>query len=364
MHQVHEVSQLLSASPLPVIDASDLTTSLPVLAQAPRCKDGSTIEELIESFLKAKFARSQSLKTMRAYSEIITTFRTTLQKQGMDLVMYICQEIPDYDVIRVRIAEVARDFSMCSRRPRRPTVSTNTRNLRLATISSFYDYAERNVKIPFTNPIKIVERSSVEAYSSAVALEQEDVRTALQQIDTSTLAGKRDAALLQVLFNTGRRVSEVQHLTWGNMRIGHTGTVTLFFAHIKGGKAVSTPLDARVSALLLEYLHSYYGEQLARLDASAPLWINMSEIKNDKQQEGAALGYQAIRKICDKHLGVTKVHTTRHTFSHLMKEAGATIEERQAQLLHSSVATTQIYDKRLSRGKNKYAGDLATMLGL
>ena len=79
---------------------------------------------------------------------------------------------------------------------------------------------------------------------------------------------------------------------------------------------------------------------------------------------GEALGYQAIRKICQKHLGVTKVHTTRHTFAHLMKQAGATIEERQEQLLHSSVATTQIYDKRLSRGKNTYAGDIATMLGL
>jgi integrase/recombinase XerD len=349
---------------MPQVVETTNSNQVPVGSVPPLCKDGSTIEELIESFLKAKFARTQSLKTARVYSETITTFRTMLQKQGMDLVMYTSDEISDYDVIRVRIAEAARDFAIRSRQANRPTVSTNTRNLRLAALSSFYDYAERNIKIPFANPIKIIERSPVEAYASAVALEEDDVREALRQIDTTTLLGKRDAALLQILFNTGRRASEVQHLTWGNMRIGRTGTVTLFFAHMKGGKSVSTPLDARVSALLLDYLHSYYGERLTRLDASAPLWVNMSEIPNDLQQEGAALGYQAIRKICQKHLGVTKVHITRHTFSHLMKEAGATIEERQEQLLHSSVATTQIYDKRLSRGKNKYAGTLATKLGL
>lgn len=362
MHQFSPVPAFPPAPSLSVIDTT--TDQTPMVIEAPRCKDGSTIEELIESWLKAKFARTQSPKTIRAYSEAITAFRTLLHRQGMDLVMYTNEEITDYDVIRVRIAEAARDFAMRSRQANRPTVSTNTRNLRLAALSSFYGYAERNVKIPFANPIKIIERSPVEAYASAVALEEEDVREALRQIDTTTLIGKRDAALLQVLFNTGRRVSEVQHLTWGHVRIGRTGTVTLFFAHMKGGKKVSTPLDARVSALLLDYLHSYYGERLARLDAAAPLWVNMSEIPNKKQQEGAALGYQAIRKICQKRLSVTKVHTTRHTFSHLMKEAGATIEERQEQLLHSSVATTQIYDKRLSRGKNKYAGTLATKLGL
>ncbi len=316
---------------MPQVIESPNNKQVPICSAPPLCKDGSTIEELIESFLKAKFARTQSLKTIRSYSETITSFRTLLQKYGMDLVMYTSDEIPDYDVIRVRIAEAARDFAMHSRQANRPTVSTNTRNLRLAALSSFYSYAERNVKIPFANPIKIIERSPVEAYASAVALEEDDVREALRQINTTTLLGKRDMALLQVLLNTGRRVSEVQHLTWGNVRIGHTGTVTLFFAHMKGGKSVSTPLDDRVSALLLDYLHSYYGERLARLDAFAPLWVNMSEIPNENQQEGAALGYQAIRKMCQKRLGVTRVHTTRHTFSHLMKEAGATTEERQEQ---------------------------------
>jgi len=361
MPQAHPPVSLHADRHQPSSDGADRVLE-PIMA--PRCKDGSSIEDLIESFLKAKFARTQSSKTARVYSETITTFRTTLQKQGMDLVMYTNDQIADYDVIRVHIAEAARDFAMHSRRANHPTVSTNTRNLRLAVLSSFYGYAERNVKVPFANPISIIERSPVEAYAGAVALEQDDVRVALGKITTTTLQGKRDAALLQVLLNTGRRVSEVQHLFWGNVRIGHTGMVTLFFSHLKGGKTVSTTLDARVSAILLDYLQSYYGERLARLDASAPLWVNMSEIPNSKQQEGEALGYQAIRKICQKHLGVTKVHTTRHTFAHLMKQAGATIEERQEQLLHSSVATTQIYDKRLSRGKNTYAGDIATMLGL
>ena len=209
MPQAHPPVSLHADRHQPRRDGADCVLE-PIMA--PRCKDGSSIEDLIESFVLAKFARTQSTKTARVYSETITTFRTTLQKQGMDLVMYTNDQIADYDVIRVRIAEVARDFAMHSRRANHPTVSTNTRNLRLAVLSSFYGYAERNVKVPFANPISIIERSPVEAYAGAVALEQDEVRAALRKITTTTLQGKRDAALLQVLLNTGRRVSEVQHL--------------------------------------------------------------------------------------------------------------------------------------------------------
>jgi hypothetical protein len=101
MPQAHPPVSLHAHSHLPDRDGAHTIT-------APRCKDGSSIEDLIESFVLAKFARTQSSKTAKVYSETITTFRTTLQKQGMDLVMYTSDQIADYDVIRVRIAEVCR----------------------------------------------------------------------------------------------------------------------------------------------------------------------------------------------------------------------------------------------------------------
>src|SRR5207237_2853954 len=106
---------------------------------------------------------------------------------------------------------------------------------RLAALSSFYDYAGRNMKIPFSNLIEIVDRSPSEAYAGAVALESEDVRSCLASIDTSTSAGKRDYALLQMLLNTGRRVSDIQRLTWADLRVSNAGIVSISFKHMEGG---------------------------------------------------------------------------------------------------------------------------------
>jgi len=62
------------------------------------------------------------------------------------------------------------------------------------------------------------------------------------------------------------------------------------------------------------------------------------------------LEYQAIRKVCKKYLDVSRTHTARYTFNLLAKLAGASLEERQGLLMHSTPATTQIYDKQAGQG--------------
>src|SRR5260370_42485478 len=73
----------------------------------------------------------------------------------------------------------------------------------LAILSSFYQYADRRRKVPFSNPITMIERSPIEAYAGAVALSEDHVQAALARIDQSTLIGQRNYTLLLVLFNTG-----------------------------------------------------------------------------------------------------------------------------------------------------------------
>ncbi|EFH81020.1 hypothetical protein Krac_1680 [Ktedonobacter racemifer DSM 44963] len=65
-----------------------------------------------------------------------------------------------------------------------------------------------------------------------------------------------------------------------------------------------------------------------------------------------------------KYLDVSRTHTARYTFNKLAKQAGAMLEERQGMLMHSSPVTTQIYDKQLERGTNKYAEQISDLLGL
>jgi integrase len=341
--------------------------------EVPRCQDGSPIEELILNFVKAKAARSQSQKTAKAYFETVSAFRAYLQERGYDLIMYTRDEEgwTDYTFIRSKIADCASDFAIRSKKPGKGLVAESTRDQRLAILSSFYQYADVRRKVPFSNPITMIERSPLEAYAGAVALSEDHVQAALARIDRSTLTGLRNYTLLLVLFNTGGRVGQVQSLTRGAFYVSPSRVVTVVFRHTKGNKASEQQLDPRVSTCLLDYIEALYSRPIEQIEASAPLWTILNDIpspvKDDGTllyQKGDPLGYGAIRYLCQQLLGTGKVHTTRHTFSLAMLEAGATNDELQEQLNHSDPKTTQRYARHFKRQKNKHAAAIASRFGL
>ncbi len=353
-----------------IIDSNEKALTSP---EEPRCQDGSPIEELILNFVKEKAARSQSQKTAKAYLETVTAFRAYLQQRGYDLVMYTREEVGwnDYTFIRSKIADCASDFAIKSKKPGKTLVAEATRDQRLAILSSFYRYADTRRKVPFSNPITMIERSPIEAYAGAIALSEEHVQAALATIDRSTLLGSRNYALLLVLFNTGGRVGQVQRLTRGALYIAPSRVVTIVFRHTKGNKAIEQELDLRVSAVLIDYLEALYEKPIEQIDTSAPLWTVLNDIPSPQRQDGRPLyqkgdplGYGAIRYLCQQLLGTGKVHTTRHTFSLAMLEAGATNDNLQEQLHHSDPKTTQRYARHFKRQKNKYAAAIASKFGL
>jgi integrase len=341
--------------------------------EVPRCQDGSPIEELILNFVKEKAARSQSQKTAKAYFDTVTAFRAYLQKRGYDLVMYTREEEGwnEYTFIRSKIADCASDFAILSKKPGKTLVAESTRDQRLAILSSFYQYADIRRKVPFSNPITMIERSPIEAYAGAVALSEDHVQAALARIDRSTLVGLRNYTLLLVLFNTGGRVGQVQRLTRGALYVSPSRVVTVVFRHTKGNKASEQQLDPRVSACLLDYIETLYSRPIEQIEANAPLWTILNDIPSPVKDDGTvlyrkgtALGYGAIRYLCQQLLGTGKVHTTRHTFSLAMLEAGATNDELQEQLNHSDPKTTQRYARHFKRQKNKHAAAIASRFGL
>jgi integrase len=341
--------------------------------EVPRCQDGSPIEELILNFVKEKAARSQSQKTAKAYFDTVTAFRAYLQKRGYDLVMYTREEEGwnEYTFIRSKIADCASDFAILSKKPGKTLVAESTRDQRLAILSSFYQYADIRRKVPFSNPITMIERSPIEAYAGAVALSEDHVQAALARIDRSTLVGLRNYTLLLVLFNTGGRVGQVQRLTRGALYVSPSRVVTVVFRHTKGNKASEQQLDPRVSACLLDYIETLYSRPIEQIEANAPLWTILNDIPSPVKDDGTvlyrkgtALGYGAIRYLCQQLLGTGKVHTTRHTFSLAMLEAGATNDELQEQLNHSDPKTTLRYARHFKRQKNKHAAAIASRFGL
>src|SRR5258706_7798488 len=75
------------------------------------------------------------------------------------------------------------------------------------------------------------------------------------------------------------------------------------------------------------------------LTSEEPIWLSFA--RNDSR--GGSLSIQSLANICEKRLGTSKFHTLRHTFAHMMEDAGAKVSDIQARLGHSSIQTTGIY---------------------
>jgi integrase len=305
----------------------------------------SSLDLTLAAWLDAKFHRSTSEKTRKAYTDTLQQFRAGLQRQGLDL-----------DGEPSTVALMAQAFASFSARGKQ--VKPATYNQRLAILSSFYEYARKR-KVLSSNPIETLERAKVQEYASAQALDGEMVRESLQAIDQSTLRGARDYAILTIFLQTGRRAQEVARLQWQHVSM-HKEKARLTFEHAKGGLVMQDELPVRVTNALMRWLQRWYGTELGKLPSEAPLWVSLAH----DASYGRPLGYQSINALCKKHLGTSKVHATRHTWAHSMEQLGASVSEIQARLGHKSLATTGRYLASLRRAENRKAEELATLFGI
>jgi integrase len=301
-----------------------------------------SLAAVIAAWLAAKTGRSGSVRTARAYADTLGSFRAAAQRAQTDL-----------DGDRATLAQLAATWAGSGD----PTPATF--NQRLAIVSSFYAFAYKRGMLEGANPIDRVERRTVQAYSGAVPLDFADLRARLVAIDRTTLAGRRDYALLTLALLTGRRLTELAGLRWGDLVIRDT-RVVVTWRRVKGGETRGETLDAAASRPLLAWLRAYYGDRLDDLPAAAPIWVALSRNVSSEQ----AMGTNAISQMCLARLGTSKVHTLRHTTAVAMEEAGASLSDIQEQLGHKNPATTGIYLKRLRAAGNKHAAALAELFGL
>jgi site-specific recombinase XerD len=211
--------------------------------------------------------------------------------------------------------------------------------------------------------VKRVDRPIVEQYSTSKAFETEETQCVFASIDTTTLIGKRNYAILAVLFATGRRVFEVASSRWHDVYVSKNGNVTLHFPHLKGGKQTSDELGMKVSRALLVWLCSYYND-LKELALDAPLWVSLSDGGYTGKSYGRQLSTNSFRAICKDYFETGNIYRTRHTWTKNMLEAGASLPLIQEKLGHASLATTGKYAKVLKSAKNPYIDDIVESAGI
>jgi integrase/recombinase XerD len=162
-----------------------------------------------------------------------------------------------------------------------------------------------------------------------------EVEQLLQAPDTSTPLGKRDAALLELLYATGLRASELIALTVGDVQTA-TGYVKV---RGKGGKERLVPVGEMAAVQLDDYLLEGR-PQLLKARSAVHLFVNRS---------AAGLTRQGLWKIVKKYMHQAAIHkpfsphTLRHSFATHLLEGGADLRSLQQMLGHVDISTTQIY---------------------
>ena len=311
-----------------------------------------SIDGIVAGWLAEKEGRTQSQNTRKIYREAVTRFRHFLWEHGLDM-----------DSEPGLIAPAAQAW-VSEAWNKEKEVGNATYNQRLAVLSSFYRYVQQQrpgQDVP--NPIARLKRRPTQDYASAQPLSKKQTEQGIASINRSTFQGARDYALLVVALTTGRRVAELAALAKETIKgqpvITDDGeAITLFFKRCKGGKTMIDRLSPKASEAVRQWLLRNYGG-LEAMPEGAPLWPALAY-----HGRGHPLTPRSISIICQRYLGSSKVHATRHTFAHQMEEAGAKISTIAAKLGHSNPNITGRYLAALRSEVNPFAEKLDDLLGL
>ncbi|MCA9388565.1 tyrosine-type recombinase/integrase [Candidatus Berkelbacteria bacterium] len=181
-------------------------------------------------------------------------------------------------------------------------------------------------------PPKKIDLPGVEQ-PDVVFLNQQSIEKLLAAPDASTLKGKRDRAILETLFSTGLRVSEL--ISLNRKQFNDSDELSI---KGKGGKRRVVFISSRARQAVETYLG-------ARHDTNDALFVPL-RIKEDADNRLTQRSIQRIISETSRTAGLDDEitpHTLRHTFATDLLQAGADLRSVQALLGHSSVVTTQRY---------------------
>ncbi len=167
------------------------------------------------------------------------------------------------------------------------------------------------------------------------ALSARDVESLLDQPDRKTSIGLRDKAMLEILYATGLRVSELVGLKFQDINLERGFLVVMG----KGSKERVVPLGELAIAALKEYVADARRCLLGN-EVSDYLFISSKHKTITRQMFWIRVKHYASRA---KIKGTVSPHTLRHSFATHLLNKGADLRAVQAMLGHSDISTTQIY---------------------
>lgn len=210
-------------------------------------------------------------------------------------------------------------------------VSTISRNL--AAIKSFYQYLVRERYLD-KDPAAHLESPKLEKKLPKI-LSINEVEELLKQPNTFLPTGLRDKAMLELLYATGIRVSELISLNISDINLD-MGYIKCYG---KGAKERIVPLGSIAAKCVQEYINRGRGKLVRTYDEAA-LFVNHHGNRLTRQ------GFWKIIKKYSQEANINKEitpHTLRHSFATHLLENGADLRSVQEMLGHADISTTQIY---------------------
>lgn len=279
------------------------------------------MDRRIREFLEyIELERGHSQMTIRNYDAYLHKFAEFAEKKGIKTVKEI-----DLEVIKKWRLEL-----------HRKNLSNKTLNYYMIAIRSFLKYlAKTDVKSLAAEKIELADTPEREIEF----LEKKEVGRILKTNTGNNLLELRNRAILEVLFSTGTRVSELVNLDIDQVNLERCEFSVLG----KGGKRRVVFLSEAARDALKKYLDK-------RTDKDPAVFIRVVTVrKEDQEKDTQRLTTRQVERIvkdASKKAGIVKKvtpHTLRHSFATDILRGGADIRSVQHLLGHQNVTTTQVY---------------------
>jgi integrase/recombinase XerD len=276
------------------------------------------ISAMISSFLThVRVEKGLSVNTISAYRRDLMKFNDFAQKRKLSLEAVSRDDIVDF------LAGLYRQ-----------KLESKSVARHLVTLRNFFRFAQIQDVIPADPSINLESpkiRRSLPGY-----LRLEEVDRLLLEPDAKTSLGLRDRAMLEVLYSTGLRVSELTSLRVTDLdtKVGCVRCIG------KGDKERIVPVGKKALGMVDKYLRDARPQLLGKALGTPALFVN---------RRGRALSRVGVWKILSaygRRAGLRQPltpHMLRHSFATHLLERGADLRSVQLMLGHADIATTQIY---------------------
>ncbi|GBG05033.1 tyrosine recombinase XerD [Lactobacillus rodentium] len=278
-----------------------------------------TLQDNLADYLRyAQVQRGLSENTIASYRQDLQTFLDFLVKEKQNTWEVEAVEI---DLFLGKLRDEGKATSSISRM--------------LSSLRKFYQWLLRQDIIKSDPLVKI--DSPKQEKRLPLALSEAEVDKLLEQPNIKKASGIRDRAILETLYATGMRVSELINLQMGDLH----QDIKLIKVLGKGSKERLVPISNVALSWIDEYDKQVRQKQILKVGSfTDTIFLN---------QRGGKLSRQAVWQLIKKYCqtaGITKnvtPHTLRHTFATHLLENGADLRVVQELLGHSDISTTQIY---------------------